>query len=185
METNERKATRLLRMTTSFCSTWSKVNLFDSVVDPYVFGPSGLRSGFFHHQEKKVRKTLISNSCTVWWHFLWLFIFEDCHKCTSDSKKQKNLRDKTPYFLLTSWKPLMNRAGSGSVTQCTDPQIRIRTKMSTLQCLVWKTEVEREAARLLRMTISYCSLCYLFYASVPPPFLNPLFTNHAIQGDEQ
>jgi hypothetical protein len=31
----------------------------------------------------------------------------------------------------------------------------------------------------------YCSLCCIFYASVPPPFLNPLFTNHAIQGDEQ
>ncbi len=36
-----RKAAKLLRMRTSFCSTWSKVNQFGSVVDPYVFGLSG------------------------------------------------------------------------------------------------------------------------------------------------
>jgi hypothetical protein len=78
METKiKRKGTRLLRMTTSFCVTWSKVNLFDSVVDPYVFGTSGLRSGFCDFYDFLSLKTAIN--------------------VPSESKKQK-----THYFLLIS-----------------------------------------------------------------------------------
>ncbi len=35
--------------------------------------------------------------------------------------------------MLAPWKPLMKRAGSGSVIQCTDPSIRIRLNMSRIR----------------------------------------------------
>jgi hypothetical protein len=51
-----------------------KPNLFDSVVDqdPYVFGPARSGSGFFHHQAKILRKTLISTVLQLLYEFLSL-----------------------------------------------------------------------------------------------------------------
>ncbi len=68
------------------------------------------RSGSFHQQSKKLRKTLISMFCFV--TSKWLVYL----------------------FLWASWKPLKKRAGSGSVIQCRsrDPKIRIRHGPGTL-----------------------------------------------------
>ena len=99
----------------------------NSVVDPdpYVFGASSIRihhylygSEFFHH-----------HVCDFFMTYLWRF-----WRKTYPSKSKKQTFLKT-YFLLTSWKPLTKRAGSGSVTNLCGPGSMQKCHGSTILCL--------------------------------------------------
>jgi hypothetical protein len=79
-------------------------------VDPDldVLGPPGsgsviilYRSGSFHPQAKKIRKTLISTTGILWLLFVFLYVRTDVNM-PSKSNKQKNFDKKTTYFLLAS-----------------------------------------------------------------------------------
>jgi hypothetical protein len=77
--------------------------------DPYVFGPSG--SGF-HYRAKKVRN--LDFYCFVT-YYDFLSLKTDVN-VPSRRNRQKN-----------------DKSGSGSVTECCSPRIRIRTEMSRIQ----------------------------------------------------
>ncbi len=102
--------------------------------DPNVFGTPGFASGsgFFDQQAKK-RKTLIS---TILW-LLYVFLsLKNYVNVPSKRNKHKHL-EKTNYILLTSWRSLTKRAGSGAepdphpdpLVKGTDPRIRIRIRI--------------------------------------------------------
>jgi hypothetical protein len=114
-------AAQVFRAFLRFRSVTSKVNISSSVVVPYVLDdpdPSFFyKSGSFHQQAEKVRKTLISGI------FLLLSLKTDV-KVPSKSNKQKNLEQKVfCWHLVSHWRqkkdPNRNSAvwirGSGSV----------------------------------------------------------------------
>jgi hypothetical protein len=96
----------------------------------------------------------------------------------SESKKEKNT-----LFIVDILKAADEKSRiriRNSVYGSTDPDQYKNVNL----CSVWYGK-NKGGSPLDKDDNGYCSLCYLFYASVPPPFLNPLFTNHAIQGDEE
>ncbi len=107
----------------STCALSKSVQILTSVVDPdsydpYVFGLQGCGSVIIFSDTdpdlliiKQRSKKNLGFYCFVTW--LWHFIFEEWCKCTVFLKSKKH---KT-YFLLTSWKLLMKRAGFRTVTQ--------------------------------------------------------------------
>ncbi len=109
-----------------FAFTTLEINVADPDPDPHVFGPPGAGSicqrygsGAFCHHAKIVRKMLIP---TILWLFL-TFIFGNYVNVPSNSNKQKKCLNKN-CFLLASWRSMMRKAGSGSISQrhgSTDP----------------------------------------------------------------
>jgi hypothetical protein len=89
--------------------------------DPHVFGPSG--SGFFYHQAKLVKKTLILTVLRLLYDFLSL---KNDINVASKNKNQKNLGEK---IFLPDPDPLVRG---------TAPRIRIRTNMSRIHNTGWK-----------------------------------------------
>ncbi len=84
------------------------------------------------------------------WRLMWMCLQVPTHM-------QKKTLKKT-YFLLSSWKPLTKRAGSGSVIQCKDPRIRICSKCD------WNTACTgiRLNRRLSKILLLF-SICIIWF----------------------